>query len=304
MPLNVKPIGGSDKLRKLPGSKKYSGVKPSIDSGFNEIKLRHQESERQQNARFHRGEHFRRLTVKQLVQLCEASDVELLILDLRDEEAYQKYHLSPAWSYPVRLLSRAFNPFTPEILAFRNQEPGRIIVLYDLCDEVAASAANLMFEKGIDNVFILNGGLQAVQKHRPDMSCRRRALFTAWPHTGQPSNSYASSADKVLLRQPGSTDALAAGLWNSRAGLAGGCQRQSSRGIIVPVNGLAVDRAVKQLQRKLQGEGVLKAVRDREVYVKPCHQRLLARKESAARHQKRMFKYKMNWAMWRRGQGA
>ena len=63
-----------------------------------------------------------------------------------------------AWNYPVRLLSRAFNPFTPEILAFRNQEPGRIIVLYDLNDEMAASAANLMFEKGIDNVFVLNGG--------------------------------------------------------------------------------------------------------------------------------------------------
>ena len=71
-------------------------------------------------------------------------------------------HGCAAWSYPLRLLSRAFNPFTPEILAFRNQEPSRIILLYDHGDDLAASAANLMFEKGIDNVFVLNGGTAVV----------------------------------------------------------------------------------------------------------------------------------------------
>lgn len=35
----------------------------TLCSGFNEIKQRHKENERQQNARFHRGEQFRRLTV-------------------------------------------------------------------------------------------------------------------------------------------------------------------------------------------------------------------------------------------------
>ncbi len=77
---------------------------------------------------------------------------------------------------------------------------------------------------------------------------------------------------------------------------------QSSRGLRVPVQGLAFDRAVKQLQRKLQAENFREAYRDRQTYVKPCHQRLLARKESAARHQKRLFRYKMNWAMWKRSQ--
>ncbi len=33
--------------------------------------------------------------MKQLVQLCEARDVELLILDLRDEDEYQKCRLAP-----------------------------------------------------------------------------------------------------------------------------------------------------------------------------------------------------------------
>ena len=32
------------------------------------------------------------------MQLCEASEVELLILDLRDEEAYGKCHLLPGES--------------------------------------------------------------------------------------------------------------------------------------------------------------------------------------------------------------
>ena len=52
------------------------------------------------------------------------------------------------------------NPFTADILEFKNREPNRIIVLY-CCDTsvaTAISAANQFYEKGFDNVFILSGG--------------------------------------------------------------------------------------------------------------------------------------------------
>ena len=132
-------------------------------------------------------------------------------------------------------------------------------------------------------------------------SWRRQALVEALERglsQIHPSSSYVCSATNTPARQPAPCTAVSI----SQQGLAESYQRQARRGIIVPVNGLAVDRAVKQLQRKLNAEGLQKALRARETYVKPCHQRLLARKESAVRHQKRMFKYKMNWAMWRRGQ--
>lgn len=51
------------------------------------------------------------------------------------------------------------NPFTPEILEYRNREPQqRIILVYDMEEKNAAAAANIFFEKGVDNIFVLSGG--------------------------------------------------------------------------------------------------------------------------------------------------
>ena len=102
MPLNIKPIGGSDRARKLPGSKKCASVKATINrwgsrvavkfphllnfnlrvccvlSGFNAIKQSHKENERQQNTRFHRGEHFRRVTVNSTCPgICQEPSLQL-----------------------------------------------------------------------------------------------------------------------------------------------------------------------------------------------------------------------------------
>lgn len=63
-----------------------------------------------------------------------------------------------AVNYPVRLLSRSMNAFTPDILEFRNREPDRIIVLCDATMVTTVSAANRFYEKGVDNIFILSGG--------------------------------------------------------------------------------------------------------------------------------------------------
>lgn len=65
--------------------------------------------------------------------------------------------MGPAVSYPARKLSRAVNALSPEILAFMNAEQ-RIILVYDWDERIAAPAANLLFEKGADNVVLLSGG--------------------------------------------------------------------------------------------------------------------------------------------------
>lgn len=62
-------------------------------------------------------------------------------------------------SFPIAMLSRAMNPFIPEILEFCNREPEKIIVVYDMKERQSVIAGNIFFEKGIDNVFVLSRGL-------------------------------------------------------------------------------------------------------------------------------------------------
>ena len=65
--------------------------------------------------------------------------------------------MAAARRYPARLLSRAVNALSPEILNFMNAEE-RIILLCDWDERIAVPAANLLFEKGADNVVLLSGG--------------------------------------------------------------------------------------------------------------------------------------------------
>lgn len=66
-----------------------------------------------------------------------------------------------AVNYPIRLLSRQVNPFTAEILAYINGAPEKIIVLIDLDEHMACNAGNSFYEKQVDNVFIVSGGVFA-----------------------------------------------------------------------------------------------------------------------------------------------
>ena len=62
-----------------------------------------------------------------------------------------------AMSYPARLLSRAVNPLSKEVLEHVNVQSS-IIVLYDLDGKIAAPACALLSEKGVENVALLHGG--------------------------------------------------------------------------------------------------------------------------------------------------
>ncbi|KAL0026752.1 hypothetical protein WJX79_010103 [Trebouxia sp. C0005] len=162
MPLQAKPMGGVPKGGPPPTNKKYASVKARLDTGCNELKIK--SSETKANARFHRGENFKRLKVSSLAALMQNMVVDALLLDLRDEDEFAQYHLKGAVNYPVRLLSRQCNPFTTEILAYINGAPQKIIVLSDLDEHMAFMAGNAFYEKGVDNIFIVSGGLKEVIK--------------------------------------------------------------------------------------------------------------------------------------------
>ena len=121
------------------------------------------------NVLFRRNENFRRLKPQKFSRLLHSENLEVLTLDLRGEEDFERFRIVGAVSYPVALLSRAVNPFISEILEYANKEPWRIIVIYHEHERVAVNAANLFFEKGLDNDFMLHGGVVDFVRELPNM---------------------------------------------------------------------------------------------------------------------------------------
>lgn len=84
---------------------------------------------------------------------------DYIVLDCRSAEEYEQCHIAGALHYPKIRMNHATNPFLAEMFAFKNKE-GKLIVIYDLDEAVAPQTANIIYQKGIDNVGLLAGGLR------------------------------------------------------------------------------------------------------------------------------------------------
>ncbi|XP_054844695.1 centrosomal protein of 41 kDa [Eublepharis macularius] len=94
-------------------------------------------------------------------------DCPFLLLDVRDRDAYEHCHIVGAYSYPIATLSRTMNPYTNDILEYKNAH-GKIIILYDDDERVASQAATTMCERGFENLFMLSGGLRVIAQKFPE----------------------------------------------------------------------------------------------------------------------------------------
>ena len=117
------------------------------------------------DVRFRRTEDFRRLKPKVFASLFHQdhdTEVDYILLDLREPDAFAHNRIRGAESYPAQTLTRAVNNFTSSVLSFANKEPERIIIVYDNDERTAVPTANLFYEKNVDNVFVITGGLNAL----------------------------------------------------------------------------------------------------------------------------------------------
>ena len=96
----------------------------------------------------------------------EATEKPYLLLDVRDKDAYDACHIIGATSFPSAMLSRAQNYFTKEVLGYINKE-GKIIIVYDSDEKIAHAASTTMIERGVDNLFMLSGGLKVLNMKFP-----------------------------------------------------------------------------------------------------------------------------------------
>lgn len=122
--------------------------------------------------------------------------------------------MGAARSYPAALLRRAHTPFDAQFTAYANREHDlrRILVLYDEDERAAVPAATLCAEKGVDNVFVLTGGLLSFGAHYPD-------LLDGVPHA-QLAAAFARAANLPLARSRASVASLARS-WRDSLGSAG-----------------------------------------------------------------------------------
>ncbi|KAJ8374218.1 hypothetical protein SKAU_G00047980 [Synaphobranchus kaupii] len=94
-------------------------------------------------------------------------DCPYLLLDVRDRDDYDQCHVISAYSYPAATLSRTMNPYTKEVLDYKNA-PGKIIIAYDEDERTASQAATTMCERGFENLFMLSGGLKVIAQKFPE----------------------------------------------------------------------------------------------------------------------------------------
>ena len=96
----------------------------------------------------------------------EKPEKPYLLLDVRDKDAYDTCHIIGAVNFPSAMLSRAQNYFTQEVLDFINKE-GKIIIIYDEDERIAHASSTTMIERGVDNLFLLSGGLKVLNMKFP-----------------------------------------------------------------------------------------------------------------------------------------
>lgn len=170
--------------RKVPKSNKYAHVSGVLNTGLTINKVKAVTSREYAKRR---DEIFFRITRQQLYELYaeyEADEYETiaetgrgahethivtysedakptyekpyLLLDVREADEFQTCHLLQARSFPYAMLRR--DNFHPDIYRFRNV-PERLIIVYCQDERISRMAAKDLVDRGIDNVFLLTGGM-------------------------------------------------------------------------------------------------------------------------------------------------
>uniref|UniRef100_A0A674N5D1 Centrosomal protein 41 n=1 Tax=Takifugu rubripes TaxID=31033 RepID=A0A674N5D1_TAKRU len=130
-------------------------------------------------------------------------DCPYLLLDLRDREEFDSCHIISAHSFPSVMLLRTMNPFTKEILEYKNR-PGKIIIIYDEDKRIAVQAATSMCQRGIDNLFMLSGGLKVVAQTFPEGMTTGTFPASCW--ASPPTSRRKKSAAPPPQRQPAAAE--------------------------------------------------------------------------------------------------
>lgn len=93
------------------------------------------------------------------------NNIDSIILDLREVNLYKKCHIKSALSYPFSFISQ--DKILPEMIVIKNKK-GKMIIIYHNDERIGSPYAQLLTQKGYDNIFFLNGGFEDFCKFFPE----------------------------------------------------------------------------------------------------------------------------------------
>ena len=85
----------------------------------------------------------------------ELSEIQFIIVDLREKIEYYKCHIKNAYSYPSSLISQ--DHFLKEMYTIKSK-PNSIIIVYHKDDRTGSSVSDLLILKGFENIYMISGG--------------------------------------------------------------------------------------------------------------------------------------------------
>ncbi len=88
------------------------------------------------------------------------------IIDLRDTEEYDDYHIKDSLNMPYFNISR--DKFPQDMYLMKNKED-KMIICYALDERTSTTHCQLLFQKGFDNIYLLTGGIEEFVKKYPDL---------------------------------------------------------------------------------------------------------------------------------------
>ena len=91
---------------------------------------------------------------------------EFVLLDLREEEEFNQFHIKEAISFPAPNITR--DRILPQVFRLKNQKD-KFIIVYALDERPGVEAARKFSEKGFENVFLLSGGIEEFCQKFPQM---------------------------------------------------------------------------------------------------------------------------------------
>lgn len=126
----------------------FGHIEHRVDTGANVRRSTHlvETAALRPHARYARSASYKLVGGKALLEAMADESVAVLLLDLRDEQAFAECHIAGAQCYPARILSRSTNAFSADILAASNKTD-KIIVLVDEDERTAGPAADNFFQK-------------------------------------------------------------------------------------------------------------------------------------------------------------
>ena len=94
------------------------------------------------------------------------ANTTFLLLDLREPDEYQKWHIKESINFPAANIAR--DKTIPELFRFKNQED-KLIITYMLDERSGVQYAQMLTEKGYENTFLLSGGIEAFLEDNADL---------------------------------------------------------------------------------------------------------------------------------------